>query len=118
MRLIRPTRVAMLASAMALAVPLVGALPVQQAIAQDAEACHARAEVGELRHRAESLSPREREVMKLVVSGKLNKQSGHALGVTEKTIKVHRAQVMRKMQADSLADLVRMAEKIEHDSPQ
>jgi FixJ family two-component response regulator len=61
--------------------------------------------------RVESLSPREREVMAFVVSGMLNKQIGHRLGVCEKTIKAHRARVMEKMQAVSLPDLVRMAEK-------
>ena len=65
-----------------------------------------------IRERADSLSPREREVMALVVSGMLNKQAGHQLDVTEKTIKAHRAQVMRKMGVGSLAELVRMAEKI------
>lgn len=65
-----------------------------------------------IRERVELLSPREREVFAHVVSGKLNKQIGRRLGVTEKTIKVHRAQVVRKMQAGSLADLVRMAERV------
>jgi FixJ family two-component response regulator len=72
----------------------------------------AGAELTEIRDRAELLSPREREVMALVVSGMLNKRSGHELGISEKTIKAHRAQVMRKMHAGSLAELVRMAEKI------
>jgi hypothetical protein len=55
--------------------------------------------------------------MALIVSGMLNKQAGHELGVTEKTVKVHRARVMRKMRADSLAELVRMAERIGVPSP-
>lgn len=85
---------------------------VRQAIARHAQARRAGAELAKLRQRAESLSPREREVMALVVSGMLNKHAGHQLGVTEKTIKAHRAQVMHKMLARSLAELVRMAEKI------
>ncbi len=64
--------------------------------------------VEELERRLDSLTPREREVFALVVSGLLNKQIAGELGTSEKTIKVHRARVMQKMQADSLADLVRM----------
>jgi len=76
---------------------------------------HARLQESEnrcdqIRLNAQALSPRERQVMGLVVQGLLNKQSGRMLGVTEKTIKVHRGQVMRKMQARSLAELIRMAE--------
>jgi FixJ family two-component response regulator len=82
---------------------------VRQALARHAQARAAGAEVLELRRRAALLSPREREVMAQVVSGKLNKQTGSRLGVTEKTVKAHRARVMRKMAAASLADLVRMA---------
>jgi FixJ family two-component response regulator len=65
-----------------------------------------------LRTRLETLTPREREVFGLVVTGMLNKQVAFDLGVTEKTIKVHRARVMQKMGARSLADLVRFAEKL------
>lgn len=65
-----------------------------------------------IRQRVETLSPREREVLAHVVSGMLNKQIGRRLGVTEKTIKVHRAQVVRKMHASSLPELVRMAERV------
>jgi FixJ family two-component response regulator len=65
-----------------------------------------------LRQRFEELTPREKEVMALVASGRLNKQIGGILGVSEITVKVHRGQVMRKMEARSLADLVRMADKL------
>jgi FixJ family two-component response regulator len=85
---------------------------VRQAIAVHEQARRERAELAEIRRRAESLSPREREVMELVVSGLLNKQVGHRLGVTEKTVKAHRAQVMRKMGVHSLAELVRLAGRI------
>jgi FixJ family two-component response regulator len=67
----------------------------------------------EIRSRMESLTAREKEVFALVVSGMLNKQIAAELGASEKTIKVHRARVMQKMQADSLADLVRMAERLD-----
>ena len=70
------------------------------------------AEVRELRHRCASLTPREREVMALVVSGLLNKQVGSELGISEITVKAHRGSVMRKMEADSLADLVTMAARL------
>jgi FixJ family two-component response regulator len=65
-----------------------------------------------LRERLESLTPRERRVLPLVVSGLLNKQIAAAIGTTEATVKVHRSQLMKKMGADSLPELVRMAEKI------
>ena len=65
-----------------------------------------------LRKRYESLTPREREVMALVVSGLLNKQVGGELGISEITVKAHRGQVMRKMKANSLADLVTMAGRL------
>ena len=68
--------------------------------------------VAEVRRRYESLTKREREVMKLVVSGLLNKQIAGELGSSEVTVKMHRGQVMRKMKAQSLVQLVRMAEKI------
>ena len=69
-------------------------------------------EMKTLRARLDTLTPREREVFELVVSGMLNKQVAFDLGITEKTIKVHRARVMQKMGAQSLADLVRFAEKL------
>jgi FixJ family two-component response regulator len=85
---------------------------VNVALARHTHARQAEIEFATIRRRIESLSPREREVMALVVRGNLNKQIGHRLGVCEKTIKVHRSRVMQKMQADSLADLVRMTEKV------
>jgi FixJ family two-component response regulator len=86
---------------------------VRQALGRHARARREETESATLRQRTALLSPREREVMALVVSGKPNKQSGHQLGVTEKTVKAHRAQVMSKMRAESLVDLVRMAQKLD-----
>jgi FixJ family two-component response regulator len=83
----------------------------RQAIDQYLEFANAATHVRNIRQRFESLSPRDREVMALVVSGRPNKQVGHRPGIAEKTIKVHRARVMQKMVADSLPALVRMAQK-------
>jgi FixJ family two-component response regulator len=85
---------------------------IQVAIQYDRAERHHRAEIRELDCRYRRLTPREREVMELVVSGLLNKQIAGDLRASEITIKVHRARVMGKMQADSLADLVRMSEKL------
>jgi FixJ family two-component response regulator len=82
---------------------------VAGAIEQSRAALRREAESRQIRDRYESLSPREREVMALVVSGLLNKQIGARLLISEITVKAHRGNVMRKMKADSLADLVRMA---------
>jgi FixJ family two-component response regulator len=85
---------------------------VQQAIDRDGAARQQRAELAERRRRHESLTPREREVMALVVTGLLNKQIAAQLRTSEATVKAHRAQLMRKMEADSVAQLVRIAERL------
>jgi FixJ family two-component response regulator len=85
---------------------------IRQALEADREARLKRADFGKLRERFHLLSPRERQVMGLVVSGRLNKQIAHELGTSERTIKLYRGQVMRKMQAESLADLVKQAGKL------
>ena len=85
---------------------------IRQAIERDRVARQQRARNADLRRRYESLGPREREVLKCVVSGMLNKQIADELGATERTIKFHRGHIMRKMQVRSLAELVRMAEAL------
>ena len=85
---------------------------VRAALARDAEARVAHAELVEIRARHATLTPREREVLQHVVSGQRNKRIAHDLGTVEKTIKVHRARVMKKMRAGSLAELVRMADRL------
>ena len=85
---------------------------VQQAIDRDRAARDQRAELAELRQRYESLTPREREVMTLVVTGLLNKQIAADLRTSEATVKAHRAQLMRKMDVESVAQLVRIAERL------
>ncbi|MFY9793651.1 MAG: response regulator transcription factor [Candidatus Sulfotelmatobacter sp.] len=90
---------------------------IQHGIAQDRETRERRAAISELQQRLDSLTPREHEVFPLVVSGLPNKQIADQLGASEKTIKVHRGQMMRKMEAESLADLVRMSERLKINSP-
>jgi FixJ family two-component response regulator len=85
---------------------------IDAAIAQDREARLKRAEMAELQRRYALLTPREREVLPFVAAGFLNKQTAAELGNSEITIQVHRGQIMRKMAASSLADLVRMAGKL------
>ncbi|ACP23135.1 putative NodW, Nodulation protein (plasmid) [Sinorhizobium fredii NGR234] len=83
------------------------------AIAEDRVKRAARAELSMLGQRYRELTPREREVLPLVVSGLLNKQAAAELGISEVTLQIHRRNVMHKMAADSLADLVRIAERLE-----
>ncbi len=85
---------------------------IRQALERSRVAVGQQGEIKELRSRYSSLSPREREVMALVVSGLLNKQVGAELGISEITVKAHRGKVMHKMKADSLPDLVKMAGKL------
>jgi FixJ family two-component response regulator len=85
---------------------------IRQALERSRLALAQEAEMQELRDRYASLTPREGQVMALVVSGLLNKQVGGELSISEKTVKAHRGQVMQKMKANSVADLVKMAEKL------
>jgi len=84
---------------------------VQRAIEKDGRAREDRRETEEVRRRVQSLTKRESQVLGGVVAGKPNKQIAYDLGVSENTVKAHRANVMQKMQAESLADLIRMTEK-------
>jgi FixJ family two-component response regulator len=85
---------------------------IATAFAQDRRVRQQKAELASLQERFSTLTPREREVLPLIVGGLLNKQAASVLGITAFTVQVHRAQVMRKMRAQSFADLVRMASKL------
>jgi FixJ family two-component response regulator len=90
---------------------------IQHGIGQHRATREWRSEMRELKRRLALLTPREREVLPLVAGGLLNKQIADQLGASEKTIKIHRSQLMRKMKADSFADLVRMAERLKGPPP-
>ena len=90
---------------------------IHRALAQHQQLRDDRAQREEIEVRVARLTPREREVLALVVTGLLNKQIGGKLGTTEKTIKVHRARVMEKMEAESLAELVRLAARVGIEGP-
>jgi FixJ family two-component response regulator len=85
---------------------------IQQALERDRIAHEQQAEVQHLQERYHALTPRQQQVMALVVSGMLNKQIASEIGASEATVKIHRGNVMRKMQAASVVDLVRMADKL------
>jgi FixJ family two-component response regulator len=91
---------------------------IHAAIAQDSRVRRERVECERLRQRHSCLTPREQEVLPLVVGGLLNKQAAARLGISETTLQLHRSRVMRKMKADSLAQLVRMAGTLSVPLPQ
>jgi len=86
---------------------------VRIALEKDRERCERKREVSDLKERFNSLTPREQEVISMVVAGKLNKQIADQLGTAENTVKVHRSRAMEKMHAQSVAELVKMIDKLE-----
>jgi FixJ family two-component response regulator len=86
---------------------------IHQALDRDAAARQRQSELEELRKRYESLTPREREVMALVITGKMNKEIAHGLGTSQVTVKIQRRQVMHKMKAESVAELVTLAASLD-----
>jgi FixJ family two-component response regulator len=91
---------------------------IKEGIARDRETRKHFDELADLKIRYHSLTAREREVFALVTAGSLNKQIAHQLGTTERTIKAHRAKVVEKMKAESVADLVRMADRLSVAAPE
>ncbi len=85
---------------------------IYNAIEKDRKAREERAAIDAIQKRTDKLTPRENQVLRLVIGGLLNKQIAYELGISERTVKVHRARVMTKMEADSVAELVRFAEKV------
>ena len=90
---------------------------IHAALVQDSDSRRRRSELAGLRRRLSTLTPREREVLPLVASGLLNKQAAAELGISEITLQIHRGKIMQKMEADSLAELVRMAGTLEIPMP-
>jgi FixJ family two-component response regulator len=90
---------------------------IEAALKRDRESRHNRAKLAELEERYASLTPRERQVLPLVISGLLNKQAAAELGISEVTFQIHRSKVMHKMRADSVAELVRTAERLNIPAP-